>query len=201
MAPEIYSCRDYIYVCASQLVSHLLAVEILTLKKKSTIMKRVCLNEPVCYFPEPYTANSARLHLARVLELLRTSGPQDALREGRSPSLLETLTHSHTSGTHTHTQRHTLCIYTRGKHKAPKLHEIFFCADSSIANGKGLKRSLSNTKTESANQDGAPPDYLLPGSSERPLMALLPHSSQPEVRTVNTWNLFKHWASSPRHTQ
>uniref|UniRef100_A0AAQ5YKW3 Clu domain-containing protein n=1 Tax=Amphiprion ocellaris TaxID=80972 RepID=A0AAQ5YKW3_AMPOC len=102
-------------------------------------------------FPEPYTSRSARLHLARVLELLRTSGPQDALREGRSPSVLETLTHTQTS-------------------------------DSGLPNGKSLKRSLSNMKTESANQDGAPPEYLLPGSSERPLMALLPHSSQPEVR-------------------
>lgn len=50
-------------------------------------------------FAEPYTAHSARLHLARVLELLRASGPQDALREGRSPSILETLTQ--TPGTHT----------------------------------------------------------------------------------------------------
>uniref|UniRef100_A0A8D3BSF1 Clu domain-containing protein n=1 Tax=Scophthalmus maximus TaxID=52904 RepID=A0A8D3BSF1_SCOMX len=36
---------------------------------------------------------------------------------------------------------------------------------------------LSNTKTESTSQDAAPPEYLLPGSSERPLMALLPPSS------------------------
>lgn len=53
--------------------------------------------------------------------------------------------------------------------------------EASLQNGKSLKRSLSHTKTESTSQDGAPPDYLLPGSSERPLMALLPHSSQPEV--------------------
>ncbi|MEQ2218462.1 hypothetical protein XENOCAPTIV_003564, partial [Xenoophorus captivus] len=51
---------------------------------------------------------------------------------------------------------------------------------SSFPNGKTLKRSLSNTKGESANQDGAPPEYLLPGSSERPLMALLPNTSQQE---------------------
>ncbi|XP_023149940.2 clustered mitochondria protein homolog [Amphiprion ocellaris] len=112
---------------------------------------------------EPYTSRSARLHLARVLELLRTSGPQDALREGRSPSVLETLTHTQTS-------------------------------DSGLPNGKSLKRSLSNMKTESANQDGAPPEYLLPGSSERPLMALLPHSSQPEAPrhlrdlSLSCWN-------------
>uniref|UniRef100_A0A3Q4GD51 Clustered mitochondria protein homolog n=1 Tax=Neolamprologus brichardi TaxID=32507 RepID=A0A3Q4GD51_NEOBR len=40
--------------------------------------------------------------------------------------------------------------------------------------------------------DGAPPEYLLPGSSERPLMALLPHSSQPEVYlkdlSLSCWN-------------
>ncbi|XP_029998881.1 clustered mitochondria protein homolog [Sphaeramia orbicularis] len=112
---------------------------------------------------EPYTAHSARLHLARVLELLRASGPQDALREGQSPSVLETLTHMQVQ-------------------------------DSSLPNGKSLKRSLSNTKTEPVNQDGAPPEYLLPGSQERPLMALLPHSSQPEapgfVRdlSLSCWN-------------
>ena len=56
-----------------------------------------------------------------------------------------------------------------------------FGADSSLPNVKSLKRSLINAKAESTNQDGAPPEYLLPGSSERPLMALLPHSSQQEV--------------------
>ncbi|XP_034072275.1 clustered mitochondria protein homolog isoform X1 [Gymnodraco acuticeps] len=94
---------------------------------------------------EPYTARSARHHLARVVELLRAPGPQDALREGRSPSILETLTHTPTP-------------------------------DS--PNGKSLKRSLSNSKTETSSQDGAPPEFLLPGSLDRPLMGLLPHSSQ-----------------------
>ncbi|XP_057687398.1 clustered mitochondria protein homolog [Corythoichthys intestinalis] len=101
---------------------------------------------------EPFTARSARHHLARVLELLRASGPQDALREGRSPSLLDTLTNAH----------------------AP---------ETSLPNGKSLKRSASNPKSEALNNDGAPPEYLLPGSSDRPLMALLPHSSQPEIPT------------------
>ncbi|XP_071338904.1 clustered mitochondria protein homolog [Trachinotus anak] len=117
---------------------------------------------------EPYTASSARLHLARVLELLRASGPQDALREGRSPSLLETLTHTQTP-------------------------------DSSLPNGKSMKRSLSNTKTESTNQDGAPPEYLLPGSSERPLMALLPHSSQPEAPSYLRDLCLSCWNPPPGH--
>ncbi|XP_068559636.1 clustered mitochondria protein homolog [Cebidichthys violaceus] len=115
---------------------------------------------------EPYTARSARLHLARVLELLRASGPQDALREGRSPSILETLTHT---------------------------------PDSSLPNGKSLKRSLSNTKTETTNQDGAPPEYLLPGSSERPLMALLPHSSQPESPSYLKDLSLSCWNPAPGH--
>lgn len=109
---------------------------------------------------ELYTAHSARLHLARVLELLRTSAPQDALREGRSPSILDTITQAQ---------------------------------DTALQNGKSLKRSLSNTKTEATNQDGAP-EYLLPGSHERPLMALLPNSSQAEVPacvrdlSLSCWN-------------
>lgn len=48
---------------------------------------------------EPYTFRSVRIHLARVLELLRTSGPHDALKEGRSPSVLDTLTHTQITGT------------------------------------------------------------------------------------------------------
>ncbi|XP_074494222.1 clustered mitochondria protein homolog [Sebastes fasciatus] len=117
---------------------------------------------------EPYTAGSVRLHLARVLELLRTSGPQDALREGRSPSVLEILTHTQTP-------------------------------DSSLPNGKSLKRSLSNTKTETTNQDGAPPEYLLPGSSERPLMALLPHSSQSEAPSYLRDLCLSCWNPAPGH--
>nr|XP_020450014.1 clustered mitochondria protein homolog [Monopterus albus] len=117
---------------------------------------------------EPYTARSARLHLARVLELLRASGPQDALREGRSPSVLETLMHTQTP-------------------------------ESSLPNGKSLKRSSSNTKTESTNQDAAPPEYLLPGSSERPLMALLPHSSQPEAPSYLRDLSLSCWNPPPGH--
>ncbi|TKS78790.1 Clustered mitochondria protein -like protein [Collichthys lucidus] len=66
--------------------------------------------------------------------------------------------------------------------------------DSGITNGKSLKRSLSNTKTETTNQDAAPPEYLLPGSSDRPLMALLPQSFQPEAAgllkdlSLSCWN-------------
>lgn len=117
---------------------------------------------------EPYTARSARLHLARVLELLRASGPQDALREGRSPSILEALTHTQTP-------------------------------DSSLPNAKSLKRSLSNTKTETTNQDGAPPEYLLPGSSERPLMALLPQSSQAESPSYLKDLSLSCWNPPPGH--
>ncbi|KAM4616138.1 clustered mitochondria protein homolog [Polymixia lowei] len=115
---------------------------------------------------EPYSPRSARVHLGRVLEMLRASGPQDALREGRSPSILETLTHTQ---------------------------------DSGITNGKSLKRSSSNTKTEPTNQDGAPPEYLLPGSLERPLMALLPHSSQPEVPSYLRDLSLSCWNPPPGH--
>lgn len=117
---------------------------------------------------EPYTARSARVHLARVLELLRASGPQDALREGRSPSVLETLTHTLT-------------------------------ADPSPPNGKSLKRSLSNTKTETTTQDGALPEYILPGSSERPVMALLPQSSQQQAPSYLRDLSLSCWNPPPGH--
>ncbi|KAA8592291.1 hypothetical protein FQN60_017746 [Etheostoma spectabile] len=72
-------------------------------------------------------------------------------------------------------------------------------ADSGLPNGKSLKRSLSNTKTETTNQDGAPPEYLLPGSSERPLMALLPHSSQPEALSYLRDLSLSCWNPAPGH--
>lgn len=91
----------------------------------------------------------------------------------------------HTGDTHTHTNRYTQTHTQKGNSKIQNCHSLKCAfvtgADSSLPNGKNLKRSLSSTKTESTNQDGAPPEYLLPGSSERPIMALLPHSSQPEV--------------------
>uniref|UniRef100_A0A4W5MGB3 Clu domain-containing protein n=1 Tax=Hucho hucho TaxID=62062 RepID=A0A4W5MGB3_9TELE len=113
---------------------------------------------------ESYSLRSARVHLARVLELLRAVGPNNALTEGRSPSLLDSLTHTHST-------------------------------DSNVpSKGKGLKRSSSNTKTEPANQEGVPPEYILPGASERPLLAILPHNTRPEVPSslqdlsLSCWN-------------
>lgn len=118
---------------------------------------------------EPYSPRSARVHLARVLELLRAVGPNDALMEGRSPSLLDSLTHTHST-------------------------------DSSVqANGKSLKRSSSNTKTDPANQDGVPPEYLLPGAAERPLMAMLPHNTQPEVPSFLQDLSLSCWNPPPGH--
>ncbi|XP_046871275.1 clustered mitochondria protein homolog [Hypomesus transpacificus] len=108
---------------------------------------------------EPYSPCSAREHVSRVLELLRAARTPDALVEGRSPSLLHTLTHTAASATE----------------KAGKL-------------------PASNTKTEPANQDGVPPEYLLPGSPHMPLLAVLPHSSQPETHrclkdlSLSCWN-------------
>uniref|UniRef100_A0A6Q2XTC5 Clu domain-containing protein n=1 Tax=Esox lucius TaxID=8010 RepID=A0A6Q2XTC5_ESOLU len=113
---------------------------------------------------EPYSPRSARVHLARVLELLRAVGPNDALTEGRSPTVLDTLTHRYSSD---------------------------FPVPS---NGKSLKRSSSNTKAEPANPDGALPEYILPGVAERPLLAMLPHKTQPTVPsflqdlTLSCWN-------------
>ncbi|CAN9513275.1 unnamed protein product [Ophioblennius macclurei] len=119
---------------------------------------------------EPYSFRSAKLHLARVVELLRSSGPQDALKEGRSPSILETLTQTQSAG-----------------------------SETGLANGKNLKRSSANGKTESSNNDGSPPEYLLPGSSDRPLMALLPHSSQPEVLSYLKDLCLSCWNPPPGH--
>ncbi|TNM89542.1 hypothetical protein fugu_003776 [Takifugu bimaculatus] len=117
---------------------------------------------------EPYTIRAARIHLARVLDLLRAPGPQDALRDGCSPSVLETITHTQTT-------------------------------DSNLHNGKSLKRSLSNTKTEENNHSGALPEYLHPGSSERPLMALLPHTSQPEPPSYLKDISLSCWNPPPGH--
>lgn len=82
--------------------------------------------------PEPYTFRAARIHLARVLDLLRAPGPQDALREGRSPSVLETITHTQAPGMHTWNappNPHKLpSQHNRGKQsKRKKTLKLFFC--------------------------------------------------------------------------
>lgn len=97
---------------------------------------------------EPYTPRSAQAHLARVQELLSVPSPQDALREGRSPSVLNTLTHS---------------------------------ADVS-STSQFSKGKRTNNKNEQPNETPLPPDYILPGATERPPLAtLLPTSTYPEV--------------------
>ncbi|XP_062854364.1 clustered mitochondria protein homolog [Trichomycterus rosablanca] len=110
---------------------------------------------------EAYSPRSARAHLARVQELLSVSSPQDALREGRSPSVLNTLTHT------------------------PEV-------PSTSHSSKGKK---AHSKPEQTNEIPSPPDYILPGATERaPLATLLPISSHTEVPgclldlSLSCWN-------------
>ncbi|XP_017323905.1 clustered mitochondria protein homolog [Ictalurus punctatus] len=110
---------------------------------------------------EPYSPRSAQAHLARVQELLSAPSPQDALREGRSPSILNALTHT---------------------------------ADvpSTSHSSKGKR---ANNKTDQTSETPLPPDYILPGATERPPLAtLLPSSTYPEVPnclldlSLSSWN-------------
>ncbi|KAF5905344.1 clustered mitochondria protein, partial [Clarias magur] len=110
---------------------------------------------------EPYSPRSAQAHLARVQELLSAPSPQDALKDGRSPSVLNTLTHT-------------------------------VDVPSTNHSSKGKR---TNNKTEQTNETPAPPDYILPGTTERPPLAtLLPTSTYPEVPSclldlsVSPWN-------------
>ncbi|KAJ8379812.1 hypothetical protein SKAU_G00005900 [Synaphobranchus kaupii] len=104
---------------------------------------------------DSYNPRTARAHLARLQELLRVPGPQDALKEGRSPSLLDTLCPSHTP-------------------ESP----------SGAPSGRGMKRSLSDTKPDQTPLESPPPEYILPGAQERPLLPLLPHGSHAEAPSL-----------------
>ncbi|XP_031426563.1 clustered mitochondria protein homolog [Clupea harengus] len=115
---------------------------------------------------DPYSPRSARAHLARVQDLLRAEGPHDSLRDGRSPSILNTLTHTHTTDA------------------PPAGHS-----------SKSLKRSASNTKTDQPGQETPPPEYILPGATELPPLATLlpadPHSEVPTCLldlSLSCWN-------------
>ncbi|XP_062398969.1 clustered mitochondria protein homolog [Sardina pilchardus] len=115
---------------------------------------------------EPYSPRSARAHLARVQDLLRAAGPHDSLKDGRSPSILSTLTHTHTTDA------------------PPAGHS-----------SKGQKRPANNTKTDQPGQETAPPEYILPGATERPPLATLlpadPHSEVPSCLldlSLSCWN-------------
>ncbi|XP_063051703.1 clustered mitochondria protein homolog [Engraulis encrasicolus] len=93
---------------------------------------------------EPYSPRSARAHLVRVQDLLRAAGPHDALRDGHSPSILNTLTHTHSTDA------------------PPAGHS-----------SKSAKRAANNSKTDASSQETPPPDYILPGATERPPLATL----------------------------
>ncbi|KAJ8414081.1 hypothetical protein AAFF_G00066790, partial [Aldrovandia affinis] len=102
---------------------------------------------------EPYMPRTARAHLARLQEVLRAPRPQDALREGHSPSLLDTLCPAHSP--------------------EPSL---------SVSSGRGMKRSVSDSKPEPL--EGPPPEYILPGSQDRPLLPLLPNNTHIEAPSL-----------------
>ncbi|XP_076125584.1 clustered mitochondria protein homolog [Alosa pseudoharengus] len=115
---------------------------------------------------EPYSPRSARAHLARVQDLLRAAGPHDSLKDGRSPSILSTLTHTHTTDA------------------PPAGHS-----------SKSQKRPASNTKTDQPGQETGPPEYILPGAAELPPLATLlpadPHSEVPSCLldlSLSCWN-------------
>ncbi|XP_026766552.3 clustered mitochondria protein homolog [Pangasianodon hypophthalmus] len=110
---------------------------------------------------EPYSPRSAQAHLARVQELLSAPSPQDDLREGRSPSVLNTLTHTADVASTSHS--------SKGKR--------------------------ANNKSEQLSETPLPPDYILPGATERPPLAtVLPTSTYPEVPnclldlSLSSWN-------------
>ncbi|KAI5625143.1 clustered mitochondria protein-like [Silurus asotus] len=117
---------------------------LMTILNKEEVAPRTSL---ALSMSEPYSPRSAQAHLARVQELLSAPSPQDALREGRSQSVLNTLTHT---------------------------------ADASSSHlSKGKKN-----KTEQTSETPSPPDYIVPGATERPPLAtLLPNSTYSE-RTV-----------------
>uniref|UniRef100_A0A9J7Y4A2 Si:ch211-166a6.5 n=1 Tax=Cyprinus carpio carpio TaxID=630221 RepID=A0A9J7Y4A2_CYPCA len=54
---------------------------------------------------EPYSPRLAQAHLARVQEMLKAVGPQDALMEGRSPAVLNTLTQTSEAPPTLHTSK------------------------------------------------------------------------------------------------
>ncbi|XP_048834447.1 clustered mitochondria protein homolog [Brienomyrus brachyistius] len=114
---------------------------------------------------DSYTPRTIRVHLAHLQDFLRAPSPQDALREGRSPSLLNTLSPAHNTEN------------TPGGQS-----------------GRGARRLPSDSKPEQQTMEGPPPDYILPGSKERPLVPLLPNNTHSEVPnclidlSLSCWN-------------
>uniref|UniRef100_W5MQ76 Si:ch211-166a6.5 n=1 Tax=Lepisosteus oculatus TaxID=7918 RepID=W5MQ76_LEPOC len=89
---------------------------------------------------ELYSPQAVRVHLARLQELLQSPGPQDALRQGQSPTYLDAAS----QGT------------------VPE-----------VSPGRGSRRSASDARVDPP-ADCPPPDFILPGCRERPLLSLIP---------------------------
>lgn len=131
---------------------------------------------------EPYTFRSARVHLARVLDLVRASGPQDALREGRSPSVLESLTHTQTTGTLTY------CALTQEKSDTKWTHSYFsytYRCRLELTQWKGPETLFEQHKNGN-NQPGGSSTWI---PSPRLLRETL---DGPTTTDLPTWSTYQH---------
>ncbi|MBN3306854.1 CLU protein, partial [Amia calva] len=111
---------------------------------------------------EPYSLRAVQSHLAQVQKLLRAGGVLDSLREGHSPSCLNTVLQGPTT------------------EATPAGH-----------NGRSSRRPASDARVE---PPADPPEYVLPGSRERPLLWLQPSSPHTEAPpclldlSLSRWN-------------
>ncbi|XP_027022642.2 clustered mitochondria protein homolog [Tachysurus fulvidraco] len=79
--------------------------------------------------------------------------------------------------------------------RSPSVLNVFTHTADSTSISQPSKSKRSNNKTEQTNETPSPPDYILPGATERPPLAtLLPTSTYPEVPSclldlsLSSWN-------------
>lgn len=138
---------------------------------------------------EPYSPRTAQAHLARVQEMLKAARPQDTLMEGRSPTVLNTLTH--TPGKKWRSSYSLKCI----NYFCPwQCNSSNFLCVLEAPPTLHSKNRRANSKTEQSAEAPPPPAYVLPGVSELPpLTTLLPTNTHCEVRQIKhkslVWSL------------
>lgn len=141
---------------------------------------------------EPYSPRSAQAHLSRVQEMLRAAGPQDDMSEGRSPSVLHTLTQTAGKKEALFIYNNTFCLsfFITGacfqfiidlcSHLMAL--NVCLCVLEAPPTPHSSKNRRANSKSEQSAEAPSPPVYIQPGASDLPpLTTLMPNNAHSDV--------------------
>lgn len=142
------------------------------------------MNFPLFHFPlEPYTVREARIHVRHIRDLLKSLDPSDAYNgvDCNSLSFLSIFTDGDLGGT-------TLCETLRADAQFASCILMTVAFTVLVFFGFFYVTADSGKRKKKGNEleqiDCTPPEHILPGSKERPLVPLQPQNKDWKVRGI-----------------